>query len=379
MSEAGARILLVDDNPANLRVLYEALQGAGYRLSLAPNGETALDIARQVRPDLVLLDITMPGMDGLEVCRRLRQETDTRQAAIIFLTARTDSAAKVSGLDLGAVDYITKPIFLDEVLARVRTHLTIRQLNMELERRVAERTAQLLHADRLATLGALTAGLLHELRNPLVTLAGYHRLMRKALDEAVAQQPASEALSHVSGRLSTAQDAATRIIELMENMLGFARKESRPGAVDLAAVADEAMRMLAGLDGRVRVRLSGPPLKVHGSAVELLQVLMNLMRNSAEALHDHASPEIVMEWWAAGAQAVIKVRDNGPGIPAQFRDHLFRPFFTTKDRKGTGLGLMISRQIVEEMAGSISYTDTSGGACFEIRLPLSDEAVSGRS
>ncbi len=387
MTNAAPRLLLVDDNPANLRVLFEALQGAGYKISLAHNGEMALDVARRVVPDLMLLDITMPGIDGFEVCRRLRATPETREAAVIFLTASTDPQAKVAGLDLGAVDYITKPINVDEVLARIRVHLTVQRLNRQLasanrdlEQRVAERTAQLLHADRLATLGALTAGLLHEVRNPLVTLSGYHRLIRRSLDEMQQADSGNAALAQICERFTTAQQSAERVVEILENMLSFARKESRRGPVNLAEAIAEAAQMMAGLKADAAVHLDGPaaPVTVHASKAELLQVLMNLLQNSGDALQGRESPAIRVQWRIEGAQAVLQLSDNGPGVPEELRANLFRPFFTTKDRKGTGLGLMISRQIVESMAGSMSYQPgESGGAAFHIRLPLSSDAGSG--
>ncbi len=152
------RILLVDDNPTNLQVLMGTLEGRGYHLLIAKNGESALRIGGKVRPDLILLDIMMPEMDGFEVCRRLKADSATQEIPVIFLSALVDTKDKVHGLDLGAVDYITKPFQPEEVIARVHTHLTIhrlkkdlalkneelRDMNENLERKVAERSRQLL-------------------------------------------------------------------------------------------------------------------------------------------------------------------------------------------------------------------------------------------
>jgi len=151
------KLLLVDDNATNLKVLHETLDGRGYRLLIARNGESALAIANKVHPSLILLDIMMPGLDGFEVCRRLHADPDTRAIPIIFLSALHDTKDKVKGLDAGAVDYVSKPIQPEEVIARVNTHLTISRLkknlaqknaellavNDVLEERVKERTAEL--------------------------------------------------------------------------------------------------------------------------------------------------------------------------------------------------------------------------------------------
>ena len=129
------RLLLVDDNATNLQVLYQTLDGRGYKLLIAKNGETALTIAQKARPMLILLDIMMPGIDGFEVCRRLKQNPETQGSAVIFLSALDDTKDKVKGLDLGAVDYVSKPFSADEVIARVETHLKIQRLERSLSRR----------------------------------------------------------------------------------------------------------------------------------------------------------------------------------------------------------------------------------------------------
>lgn len=133
-AEASERILLVDDNPTNLQVLFKTLDGRGYKLLIAKNGEDALSIAGKARPALILLDIMMPGINGFEVCEKLKAEPATRDCAIIFLSALDDTTNKVQGLELGAVDYIAKPFQAEEVIARVNTHLTIRRLQQSLAR-----------------------------------------------------------------------------------------------------------------------------------------------------------------------------------------------------------------------------------------------------
>jgi sigma-B regulation protein RsbU (phosphoserine phosphatase) len=127
------RILLVDDNPTNLQVLFQTLEGRGYNLLVAKDGETALTIVKKALPELILLDIMMPGIDGYEVCRQLKENPGTRDIPVIFLSALDDTKDKVRGLDLGAVDYISKPFQADEVIARVNTHLTIHRLQQQLQ------------------------------------------------------------------------------------------------------------------------------------------------------------------------------------------------------------------------------------------------------
>jgi DNA-binding NtrC family response regulator len=145
----GAQILLVDDNPTNLQVLYQTLEGHGYRLLAARSGKDAIAIAERATPDLILLDVMMPEMDGFETCRRLKADPRTRDGAIIFLSALTEPGEKARGLDLGAVDFVNKPFQAEEVLARVRAHLTIRGLQTELRRRNEELEHELTVAQEL--------------------------------------------------------------------------------------------------------------------------------------------------------------------------------------------------------------------------------------
>jgi DNA-binding NtrC family response regulator len=151
LADDADRILLVDDDTTNLDVLRHTLDGRGYRLFVTRSGESAIDVARRVRPVLVLLDVMMPGIDGYETCRRLKDDPQTREAAVIFLSALDDAKDKVRGLEVGAVDFVSKPFQKDEVLARVNTHLTLQRLRRQLESRNAELARELAVAQELLT------------------------------------------------------------------------------------------------------------------------------------------------------------------------------------------------------------------------------------
>ena len=179
-------ILVVDDNSNNLKVLTDVLREAGHRVLVANSGESALEKVQKVTPDLILLDVMMPGIDGFETCRRLKTSNETCNIPVIFATALSDSIDRVRGLSLGAVDYITKPIQQDEVLARVNVHLKLYNLTNELEQRVIERTAelqtaldqlknsqlQLIQSEKMSSLGQLVAGIAHEINNPVNFVGG---------------------------------------------------------------------------------------------------------------------------------------------------------------------------------------------------------------
>src|SRR6476661_3443019 len=151
VAEDADRILLVDDDATNLDVLRHTLDGRGYRLFVTRSGENAIDVARRVQPALVLLDVVMPGIDGYETCRRLKEDPQTREAAVIFLSSLDETKDKVRGLEVGAVDFVSKPFQKDEVVARVNTHLTLQRLRRQLEARNAELARELAVAQELLT------------------------------------------------------------------------------------------------------------------------------------------------------------------------------------------------------------------------------------
>jgi two-component system, NtrC family, sensor kinase len=171
-------ILIVDDIPANLRVLFELLTQANFKVSVAKDGESGLEIAKEAAPDLILLDIMMPGMDGFETCRQLKEDPITQEIPVIFMTALSDVADKVKGFQVGAVDYITKPIEREETLARINVHLTLRK---------AQR--KLIEEEKMASLGQLVAGIAHEINTPLGAIQASISNVSTAVEQSIQQLP----------------------------------------------------------------------------------------------------------------------------------------------------------------------------------------------
>lgn len=181
-------ILLVDDNSNNLKVLSEAIQSCGWKALMATDGESAIEQTEYAHPDLILLDVMMPGIDGFQTCSRLKANPMTQNTPIIFMTALSDGINKVKGLEMGAVDYITKPFQQEEVIARLKLHLKISHLTRTLEHRVKERTnelsqsvqqlktaqLQLIQSEKMSTLGQLVAGIGHEINNPIAFISVNH-------------------------------------------------------------------------------------------------------------------------------------------------------------------------------------------------------------
>ncbi|HAA04325.1 MAG TPA: two-component system response regulator, partial [Syntrophobacteraceae bacterium] len=235
---AAARILLVDDNTANLQVLRESLDGLGCKLLVAKNGVSALAIVEKAHPDLILLDIMMPEMDGYEVCRRLKDDETTRHIPILFLTALADAADEAKGLALGAVDYITKPIHPELVRARVRNHLELKRYQNHLEEMVRIRTRELqltqaVMVESLATLAEYrdpeTGGHIKRTQNYVKALARHlknHPRFSAELDDAAIEMLYSSAPLHDIGKVGVRDDVLLKAGRLTDDEFDLMKKHT---------------------------------------------------------------------------------------------------------------------------------------------------------
>jgi signal transduction histidine kinase len=418
-------ILIVDDNPTNLSVLAQTLRSEGYAIRIAPDGIIALQQLEEVfsNVSLILLDVQMPGIDGFETCRRLKSNPNTQNIPVIFMTALADTESKVKGLSLGAVDYITKPFEGEEVLARIRIHLQMRDLtqqlqqwNASLEQRVLERTSalqsaqvQLVQQEKFATIGQLIAGVAHEINNPIGCIVNnvapaheYLNLLTKVfrLYQKHYPEPASEiqqalidedidfALEDLSNLLTSVQVSALRIKDISVSLRSFSRNDSTTRV--LADVHEGIDSTLLILQHRLKALGQRPAIQVikqYGELPQvkcypglLNQVYMNLLANAIEALEEGMEnresfiPQIhIYTELSNTASITIRITDNGIGMTEQIKQRLFEPLFTTKPSdKGTGLGLSIARQIIEDKHnGRLSCESQLGhGTEFTIILPV---------
>ena len=218
-------LLIVDDNPTNLSILFEYLDNYGFKVFVALDGETAIEQLKYTQPDIILLDVMMPGIDGFETCNRLKANPVTQDIPVIFLTALSETVDKVQGFKIGAVDYITKPIQSEEVLSRIQTHLTIRnlqkklqekneelaRLNKNLETLVEAKTKQIINQEKMAIVGRLTQGIIHNLRTPLQTIFLY-----RDLAETLSKEPSKQSLFNFIRKMA---QAAEQINQLMDNLM----------------------------------------------------------------------------------------------------------------------------------------------------------------
>ncbi|MGB3789667.1 MAG: response regulator [Phormidesmis sp.] len=417
-------VLIVDDMPINLAVVSDALGDAGFDIAIATNGERALQQVERCLPDLILLDVMMPGIDGFETCRRLKSNERTRHIPVIFMTALTDAKSKVEALDLGAVDYIVKPFHDKEVLARVRTHLQLHQLTQSLSQQVAQvkeelqaSQLQMVQHEKMSALGSLVAGVAHEINNPIGCIVGNVSAVRDYIEDLFNlielygekfPQPGDEIEAEIEEidldylrddlpkLVRAMQDGGDRIKAISRSLRTFSRTDTEEKQdFDIHEGINSTLLILRhrlkGDDRRPEIKVTAdygdvPLLSCYPG--QLNQVFMNILANAIDALNEksqalnfadiQAHPNHITITTAAKQNHIaIAIADNGTGMPDASKERIFSQQFTTKAvGKGTGLGLAIAQQIVvEEHAGTIEVNTKMGqGTEFVLTLPLNIEA-----
>lgn len=423
-------ILIVDDTADSLRLLEAALTRYGYEVRSTVNGSMALMAAKAVAPDLILLDIKMPDMNGYDVCSALKASPVTRDIPIIFISALDEVFDKVKAFALGGADYITKPFQFEEVLARVDHQLTIRQLTQGLEQRVEERTAQLkqtlqelqqaqvqlIQIEKMATLGQLVAAVAHEINNPVGFINGNLSCAKDYTNDLISllrlyqdkfPHPGTEIeqesqdieldylIEDLPSILSSMKKGVDRLFQLSISLRTFSRLDAHTKVV--FNIHDGIESTLLILKHRLKANDKRPAIEVIKNYGELPpiecypgqlnQVFMNLIANAIDALDELQTkksnelnkdylPQIKIdtEIQYDKETVIIRICDNGIGMPSKVKDCIFDNFFTTKPvGKGTGLGLSIARQIVvEKHGGSLNFSSApEQGTEFVIELPMS--------
>ena len=348
-------VLVVDDQPGTLRLLMELLQARGYRVRPVPSGQLALQAAQRLSPDLILLDIVMPGLDGFAVCRKLKQSARLAEVPVIFLSACDSTDERLEAFRNGGVDYISKPFQAEEVEARVATHLRLAQMRRDLAA-----------ANRELDLFAQTAA--HDLRAPLHRILNLLDLMAESLDGAPPE----------TGRwVEELTQAALRMDQLVQDLLAFsrsARAELHLQATSLGALARDVLAQLDPEAGVRQVRWEIEDLpEVRGDPELLRLVLQNLMANALK--FTARTPGAVIHVGPLEQGAGFLVRDNGIGFEQSRAAEIFEPFVRLQrkeDYPGTGLGLAQVLRIVKRHGGRVwAEAEPGKGATFRVSLPAS--------
>ena len=382
-------ILIVDDNPGLVRLVASVLEDE-YNLLLANSGERALKRLGTFKVDVVISDVMMPGISGLELCRRIKRNPRTAHVPVILLTARGGSGHKVEGLEHGADDYVGKPFDPAELRARVRSLLDLRKLTRSLAdkshaledalKRLQEEELKLVESEKMRTLGDLAAGIIHELHNFLNMICNGAEPLRAQLHElrtTLTQVADGQDVDELLELAKLVLDAAGSARAVTMDLKAFAYHDSDLAAkdVDIRTIVRSTVGMHSKRSTlRIELILADEPLVVHCVPTRLSQVFTNLLSNAADAMKGEGT--ITVQSRHAEGRVEIVVEDEGPGVAPEFVPYLFEPFKTTKKQgDGLGLGLSLARKVVHDFSGALVYEPRpGGGARFRVELPASQGA-----
>ncbi len=358
-----ACVLIVDDMPKNIQLLGSILKNESIEIEFATSGKEALEWLQTRHFDLVLLDIMMPEMDGYEVCRRIKENAETADIAVIFITAKTDIQSMVQGFETGAVDYITKPFNKSELIARVRTHLTLQRQKRLLEENNALK-------DKVFSIIG------HDLRNPVGNIKTY-------IDAFLLS--GFELSDEVSTLLKDISILSEQAFALLENLLLWAKNQSgrltaNPAMADIAEVIADVVLLIRHQADNKNISISRDPMSKTEAFFDTEQiaiVLRNLIWNAIKFTPVEGKIQLRVRPYDEQGKAYIKVEieDTGVGIEAEDQKKLFdsRYHFTTfgtNNEKGSGLGLHLCREFVEMNGGTIGVQSEPGkGSTFFFTLP----------
>lgn len=379
-----ALILVVDDNRQNVKVLSNMLRDAGYKVMAAFNGKDALQLAEKRAPELVLLDIMMPEMDGYETCTRFKESDELNNIPVLFLSALSEVEDKLHGFSVGGQDYITKPFQQEEVLARIQTHLKLHRLEKEREAHIEQLEEQ---KERLKHLIESKDEVLrivsHDMRNPLNGIIGLSNLM---LEEEMTDEEQQELLSSI-------EYSGQQLLNIVNELLDAARFESDQLKLQLNEydITDSVQRVLDLQRPNARYKNINLEAEIDDSigTVELDQAkieqsLGNLISNAIKFTNQGGTVNVRATIDTSNEnekELLLQVSDDGIGIPEKMQKTLFEKYGKhrregTKGEESNGLGLPIVKQFVNAHQGSIDVESVEGeGATFIIRLPLAAEPV----
>lgn len=366
-----ASVLVVDDNEMNVDLLVNMLERQNYRIYTAKRGDAALEIVKEKLPDIVLLDINMPHMSGYEVCTIIKDNPETADIPVIFISALGDTVSLLKGFEVGGVDYITKPFKFREVLARVDTQLTLAYQKKQIENMRRREKQQFERMDKLRTqfIGSAT----HDLKNPLFVISGYADMLEMTPEIAEDAQ--------ILGFVNSIQRGVERMSGLVYDMLDLLQLETEVTLekmpINLREFLDETTHDMAfraqNKDIVLDVHHADDDAKVHIDYSRMRRVLDNVVSNAIKYTPQGGTVDVVTH--VEDDAVIIEIIDSGLGIPEENLEQIFQPFERVQSedhmqQEGTGLGLSIVKTLVEQHHGIIEVESELGkGSCFRIILP----------
>lgn len=368
MNEQKSKVLVVDDSPENIQVAIEALKDK-YTVSVATSGMKALrQIDEGLLPDLILLDVIMPEMDGYELCEILKAREEFKYIPIIFVTVLEKENDIVRGLELGAVDYVVKPIEPQVLNARVETHLKVKKYHDTLVEDIKTKDELIYNQSKLAILGEMFENITHQWRQPLsaisVTTSGIK----------LEQEFGNLNNDGVIKGLDTIESSVKYLSQTVDDFRNFILSERSERAFDIKELVEKTLRLLESRfkNSAISVENRVESFELNSQQNDLIQILMNLLSNAQDALVKKENErKIVISSEIQSNDFIIRIEDNGGGIDIDPIEKIFEKYFTTKGDKGSGIGLFMSRKIAwERLGGDLKVYNVTNGVCFEIILPI---------
>ncbi len=367
-----SQILIVDDNPSNLALLFNYLSKKGFRVVAADSGETALKLLKENKPDLILLDVVMPEIDGYQVCRVIKDEPDLMDIPVIFLSAVTTHRDKIRAFDAGGVDYITKPFQHEELAARVNSHLMIKHQ----QNRMKELNSLLKESnDRKDRLFSIIS---HDLRSPLSTILGYSEIIQEDFDEL-----SSDEIKEYNGHI---HNVSKEINGLISNLLDWSRIQLdridfQPEPVNLCKAAQKAIKLLNDnaqfKDIKINSFFDGKCIAYADSNM-IHTILRNLVSNAIK--FTQAGGEVNISVKDSNGSIEVAIADTGIGMTSDevksiFEDSNKQPRLGTNNERGTGLGLLLCKDFIKRNSGNIVVESKSGvGSKFSFSIPAEEQS-----
>ncbi|MBG08009.1 MAG: hypothetical protein CME68_04575 [Halobacteriovoraceae bacterium] len=365
----GQRALLVDDNEINLKVLEVRLKKKGFKTTITTSPKEALDLLESRTFDLVLLDLVMPEITGLEILDFVRKKHSAIELPVIMTTAQLESSNVISAFDKGANDYITKPIDFKVAWARIRTHLTIKKLNEDLEKK---RQDSVEHA-RMGTLVDMAGSVAHEINNPLTIILGWVQLLNNSVEKGSPKEKILIGLDNIF-------QSVLRVESVVRGLSAFAKEGGGEEVQDLSIqnVLQTTLSICQTTLSDMGISFVSQDLKsdvvIRGREGMFIQVFFNLIKNSMEAIKNLEERWIKINFETSDEELIIYFTDSGGGIPKEIQSKIMIPFFTThemeKGETAIGLGLSVCKGIIEEHGGSFRLNSEVDNTQFIISLKI---------